>query len=63
MRVQYGSPQLLKLNPAGAVPVLDTDEGWTLTQAGAVLHSLARRFRKAGPGVNDSLRQEAELER
>ena len=38
LRVQYGSPELLQLNPAGAVPVLDTGEGWTLTQAGAILH-------------------------
>ena len=27
VRVQYGSPELLKVNPAGAVPVLDTGEG------------------------------------
>ena len=63
VRVQYGSPELLKLNPAGAVPVLDTGEGWTLTQAGAILHYLARRFPDAKLGIEGNLRQEAEFDR
>ncbi|MBV8522831.1 MAG: glutathione S-transferase family protein [Acetobacteraceae bacterium] len=63
VRVQYGSQELLELNPAGAVPVLDTGEGWTLTQAGAILHYLARRFPDAGLGVDGSLQQEAEFDR
>ena len=63
IRVQYGSPELLKLNPSGAVPVLDTGEGWTLTQAGAVLHHLARRFPDAKLGADGSQRQESEFDR
>ncbi len=47
-----GDPAYLAVNPAGAVPALDTGEGWILTQAGAVLLYLARRFPQAqlGPG-------------
>lgn len=63
LRVQYGSPELLQLNPAGAVPVLDTGEGWTLTQAGAILHYLARRFPDARLNADGGLRQEAEFDR
>lgn len=56
-------PEFRKLNPVAAVPVLDTGEGWTLTQAGAVLQYLARRFSGAKLGSDGSLREEAELER
>ena len=63
VRVQHGSPDLLQINPAGAVPVLDTGEGWTLTQAGAILQYLARRFPGARLGADGSLRQEAEFDR
>lgn len=63
VRVGYGSPELLAVNPAGAVPALDTGEGWTLTQAGAILHYLARRFPEAGLGADASLRGEAEFDR
>lgn len=56
-------PEFRKLNPAAAVPLLDTGEGWTLTQAGAVLQYLARRFPEANLGSDGSLREEAELER
>lgn len=56
-------PGFRKLNPAAAVPVLDTGEGWTLTQAGAVLQYLARRFPGTNLGSDGSLREEAELER
>ena len=59
IRVQYGSPELLKLNPSGAVPVLDTGEGWTLTQAGAVLHHLARRFPEAKLGADGNPEKDA----
>ena len=44
IRVKLGDPAYNAINPAGAVPALDTGEGWILTQAGAVLHYLARRF-------------------
>jgi glutathione S-transferase len=62
-RVKLGDPQYLKINPAGAVPTLDTGEGWTLTQAGAVLLYLARRFPQADLGGGETLREQAELER
>lgn len=62
-RADLADPEFRKLNPAAAVPVLDTGEGWTLTQAGAVLQYLARRFSGANLGSDGSLREEAELER
>jgi len=40
--VKPGSPEILKVNPLGAVPALDTGEGWILTQAAAILRHLAR---------------------
>ena len=43
VRVQYGSDELLAVNPAGAVPTLREDDGWLLTQAGAAY---------VGPGVH-----------
>jgi len=63
VRVKLGDPAYLAINPAGAVPTLDTGEGWTLTQAGAILHYLARRFPEARLGAGDSLREKAELDR
>jgi len=35
------SPEYLKMNPAGAVPVLQDDDGWTLTENVAILGYLA----------------------
>jgi glutathione S-transferase len=61
--VDFNDPAFLKLNPAGAVPVLDTGEGWTLTQAGAVLQYLAHRFPEMNLSIGGSLREKAELER
>lgn len=63
VRVKFGDPDYLKINPAGAVPALDTGEGWTLTQAGAVLAYLAGRFPQAGLSGGDSLREKAEVAR
>jgi glutathione S-transferase len=63
VRVNYGSPELVAVNPAGAVPALDTGEGWTLTQAGAILHYLARRFPEARLGADCSLQGAAEFDR
>ena len=37
VKVQIGSTELLAVNPAGAVPTLREDDGWLLTQAGAIL--------------------------
>ncbi|HEY8138217.1 MAG TPA: glutathione S-transferase N-terminal domain-containing protein, partial [Methylocystis sp.] len=63
VRVNLGDPAYNAVNPAGAVPALDTGEGWILTQAGAVLHYLARRFPEARLGSDGSPRDEAELDR
>ncbi|WP_430912620.1 glutathione S-transferase family protein [Methylobacterium sp. sgz302541] len=63
VRVRYGAPEFLTINPAGAVPALDTGEGWTLTQAGAILHYLARRFPEAKLAPVDDPRAEAEADR
>lgn len=61
--VGAASPELLALNPAGAVPVLQEDDGWILTQAGAILHYLARKHPEAGLGGAPGLRDQAELDR
>lgn len=60
--MDFGSPELLAVNPAGAVPALEED-GWILTQAGAILHYLARKHPEAGLGGGDSPRDAAELDR
>lgn len=61
--VEFGDKEYLKINPSGAVPALDTGEGWILTQAAAVLRYLVRRFPKAGLDVAGSPRDEAEADR
>ncbi len=61
--VEFGDKEYLKVNPAGAVPALDTGEGWILTQAAAVLRYLARRFPQAGIAADGSPRDEAEADR
>jgi glutathione S-transferase len=56
------SPEYLKLNPAGAVPVL-TDGDWALTQNAAILHYIADQAPdKALDGGNES-RARAEVNR
>jgi len=62
-RVKLGDPAYLAVNPAGAVPALDTGEGWVLTQAAAILRYLARRFPEARLGPDASPREEAEFDR
>lgn len=62
-RVKLGSQELLAVNPAGSVPVLIEEDGWILTQAGAILHYLARKFPAAGLGGEQDLRSQAELDR
>ncbi|WP_029372312.1 glutathione S-transferase family protein [Paracoccus sp. TRP] len=61
--VEFGSPELLAVNPAGAVPVLREDDGWTLTQAGAILHHLVRKHPQADLGGGDDLHASAEFDR
>jgi glutathione S-transferase len=63
IKVQYGSNELLKVNPAGAVPTLREDDGWLLTQCGAILDYLASKHPHAGLGGGDSIRAKAETHR
>lgn len=56
------SPGYLKLNPAGAVPVLEQDD-WVLTQNMAILDYLADAFPEAGLGGDGSPRSRAEVNR
>ncbi|HEY8380574.1 MAG TPA: glutathione S-transferase family protein [Microvirga sp.] len=63
VKVQYGSDELLAVNPAGAVPTLREDDGWLLTQAGAILEYLAHKHPEAGLAGGDSLRARAEAHR
>lgn len=61
--VAAGSELLRELNPAGAVPVLREDDGWVLTQAGAILHYLADKHPEARLGGGEGIRASAELDR
>lgn len=63
VRVRFGSPELLAVNPAGAVPTLREDDGWLLTQAGAILDYLAQKHPEAGLGGEDGARGKAEAHR
>src|SRR3546814_340777 len=56
------SPEFLRLNPAGAVPVLQ-DGDWVLTQNMAVLNFLADSFPEVGRGGDGTLRGRAEVNR
>ena len=56
------SPDYLKLNPAGAVPVLEID-GWPLTQNVAILNYLADSFPKTGLGGDGTPKGRAEVNR
>jgi glutathione S-transferase len=61
--VEFGDKDYLKINPAGAVPALDTGEGWILTQDAAILRFLARRFPQAGLELGGGEREQAEADR
>jgi glutathione S-transferase len=56
------TPEFLKLNPAGAVPVLELD-GWVLTQNAAILNFLADTFPESGLGGDGTPRSRAEINR
>lgn len=56
------TPEFLKLNPAGAVPVFD-DDGWVLTQNAAILNYLADRFPEAKLGGDGTPKGRAEVNR
>lgn len=61
--VAAGSEALFALNPSGAVPVLKEDDGWILTQAGAILDYLVRKHPEANLAGGEGLRAEAEAKR
>lgn len=54
------SPDFLKLNPAGAVPVLE-DDGWVLTQNSAILNYIADTSPEAGLTGDGTPRSRAEV--
>jgi glutathione S-transferase len=56
------SPEYLKLNPAGAVPVFERD-GWALTQNVAILNYLADSFPEAKLGGDGTPMGRAEVNR
>ena len=61
--VEFGSAELFAINPSGAVPALIEDDGWILTQAGAILHYLAHKHPAADLAGDTSARGAAELDR
>nr|WP_286207880.1 glutathione S-transferase N-terminal domain-containing protein [Hephaestia sp. MAHUQ-44] len=63
VRVEFGSETLRVVNPSGAVPALREEDGWLLTQAGAILDYLAQRHPQAGLAGDDNLRARAEVHR
>jgi glutathione S-transferase len=63
IKVEYGSDALLAVNPAGAVPTLREDDGWLLTQCGAILDYLASKHSEAGLAGGDGLRAKAAAHR
>ncbi|MDO5604167.1 MAG: glutathione S-transferase family protein [Paracoccus sp. (in: a-proteobacteria)] len=63
VKVGFGSKELLAVNPAGAVPTLREDDGWLLTQAGAILDYLAHKHPEAGLSGGETLRARAEAHR
>lgn len=63
VKVEVGSQELLAVNPAGAVPTLREDDGWLLTQAGAILDYLAHKHPEAGLAGGKGLRDKAEAHR
>jgi glutathione S-transferase len=63
VNLQYGSKELRAVNPAGAVPTFREDDGWLLTQCGAILDYLASKHPEAGLAGGDGLRAKAEAHR
>jgi len=55
------TPHQLAINPSGAVPVLQEDDGWTLTEAGAIHRYIATLVPGARLGPDPGPRQEAEF--
>lgn len=61
-REERGAPEFKKINPAGAVPVLEQD-GWVLTQNAAILNYLADTFPEAKLGGDGTPKSRAEVNR
>lgn len=61
-RDERKAPAFLKLNSAGAVPVLE-DGDWVLTQNAAILNFLADSFPEAGLGGDGTPKSRAEVNR
>lgn len=61
-REQRATPEFRKLNPAGAVPVLD-DDGWILTQNAAIMNYLADLHPESGLGGDGTPKSRAEINR
>lgn len=59
---ERSAPAFRKLNPAGAVPVLEED-GWVLTQNAAILNYLADTFPEANLAGDGSPKARAEVNR
>ncbi|MCE5232491.1 MAG: glutathione binding-like protein [Mizugakiibacter sp.] len=62
-REERKMPAFLKLNPAGAVPVFEGEDGWVLTQNVAILNYLADTHPQAGLGGDGTPRGRAEVNR
>lgn len=56
------SPELLEVNPSGAVPVIE-DDGWILTQNSAILNYLADKHPDANLGGDGTPKGRAEVNR
>jgi glutathione S-transferase len=61
-REARATPEFRKLNPAGAVPVLEVGD-WVLTQNAAILNYLADKFPEAKLGGDGSPESRAEVNR
>ena len=61
-REQRATPEFRKLNPAGAVPVLE-DGGWVLTQNAAILNYLVDLHPESGLGGDGTPKSRAEVNR
>jgi glutathione S-transferase len=62
-RDELGSPEYLRVNPAGVVPALQEADGWVLTENAAILNYLADKYPQAGLGGDGSARGRAEVNR
>ncbi|WP_242111623.1 glutathione S-transferase N-terminal domain-containing protein [Luteimonas aquatica] len=62
-REKLRDPAFLAINPLGAVPALQADDGWVLTQNAAILNYLADSYPQARLGGDGTARGRAEVNR